>query len=142
MRAKTRHHFYIEHALIERLEQLAAKPGVTMSSIVQSAVRAHLDRRGANELDDMFRNRLDKLSLQLGRIERDVGIVMESLALFVRYQLTVTAPLPEDDQVLRAIGQDRFQAFLDQVCRRLANGKNFRADLLARTEQEGVIHEH
>ncbi len=139
---KSRHHFYIEHSLVERLEQLTAKPGVTMSSIVESAVRTHLDRRGANELDDKFRNRLDKLSLQFGRIERDVGIVMESLALFVRYQLTVTAPLPDDDHALRAVGQDRFQAFLDQVCRRLANGKNFRTDLLARTEQAGALHEH
>ena len=139
---KSRHHFYIEHGLVERLEQLTAKPGVTMSSIVESAVRAHLDRRGANELDDKFKTRLDKLSLQLGRIERDVGIVMESLALFVRYELTVTAPLPEDDHALRAIGQDRFQAFLDQVCRRLTNGKNFRTDLLARTLQVGVPHEH
>ncbi|MBN8906368.1 MAG: hypothetical protein J0H99_07030 [Rhodospirillales bacterium] len=75
------------------------------------------------------------------RIERDVGIVLESLALFVRYELTVTAPLPEDDQVSRTIGQERFQAFLDQVCRRIAGGKDFRAEVLARNGSE-VRHDH
>ncbi len=133
---KSRHHFYIDKGLIERLNQVAAKPGVTRSAIVEDGLRAYLDRRGANELDDRFKHRLDRLSLQLGRVERDVGIVMESLALFVHYELTVTAPLPEDDQAARAIGHDRFQAFLDQVCRRLANGKDVRAELRARGVME------
>ena len=75
------------------LEQLAAKPGVSRSAIVADAVRAYLDRRGADELDDRFKVRLDKLSQQLSRIERDVGIVMESLALFVRYQFMTGSPL-------------------------------------------------
>ncbi|MDR5729993.1 MAG: ribbon-helix-helix protein, CopG family [Terriglobia bacterium] len=138
---KSRLHFYIDRSLVERLDQLAAKPGVTRSAIVEDGLRAYLDRRGASELDDKFKHRLDRLSLQLGRIERDIGIVMESLALFVRFELTVTAPLPEDDHASRAIGHDRFQAFLDQVCRRLANGKDFRAELLARGVGEAA-HEH
>ena len=46
--------------------------------------------------------------------------MLESLALFVRYQLTVTAPLPEADQAARAVGRDRFQAFVDQVGRTLS----------------------
>jgi predicted transcriptional regulator len=139
---KSRHHFFLERDVVERLDELAAKPGVTKSSIVEAAVKAYLDRRGADELDDKFKARLDRLSLQLGRIERDIGIVMESLALFVRYELMVTAPLPDNDPVARATGQDRFQAFLDQVCRRIANGKNFRAELLARTEKGGTRHDH
>ncbi|OJW31163.1 MAG: CopG family transcriptional regulator [Rhodospirillales bacterium 69-11] len=138
---KSRHHFYIERALMKRLDQLAEKPGVTRSAILEDSLRAYLDRRGASELDDKFKQRLDRLSMQLGRIERDVGIVLESLALFVRYELTVTAPLPEDDQVSRTIGQERFQAFLDQVCRRIAGGKDFRAEVLARNGSE-VRHDH
>ena len=138
---KSRHHFYIERELMKRLDQLAQKPGVTRSAILEEGLRAYLDRRGASELDDKFKHRLDRLSLQLGRIERDIGIVMESLALFVRYELTVTAPIPEDDVTSRTIGQERFQAFLDQVCRRIAGGKDFRAEVLSRAGQE-VRHDH
>jgi predicted transcriptional regulator len=139
---KSRHHFFLDREVVERLDELAAKPGVTKSSIVEAAVRGYLDRRGANELDDKFKARLDRLSLQLGRVERDIGIVMESLALFVRYELMVTAPLPDNDPVARATGQGRFQAFLDQVCRRIANGKNFRAELQARAERSEPRHDH
>jgi hypothetical protein len=36
-----------------------------------TARRAYFDRRGTSELDDQFKARLDKLSLQSARIERD-----------------------------------------------------------------------
>lgn len=120
---KPRHHLYLDDALTEELEKLAAKPGSSKSAIVSDALRAHLARRGAKELDDLFKLRLDRMSGQLNRIERDLAIVMESLGLFVRYQLTVTAPLPEPDQAARAVGRDRFEAFIDRVGRQLAGGR-------------------
>ena len=55
-----------------------------------------LDRRGANELDERFAHRLDRLSNALARIERDGHVQIESLALFIRYMLTVNAPLAEE----------------------------------------------
>lgn len=120
---KPRHHLYLDDALTDELEKLAAKPGASKSAIVSDALRAFLARRGAKELDDMLKVRLDRIGAELARIERDQQIVMESLALFVRYQLTVTAPLPEPDVAARAVGRDRFQAFIDQVGRTLAGGK-------------------
>ena len=85
-------------------------------------MKAWLTRRGSQELDDRFGLRLERISKQLGRIERDHQIVMESLALFIRYQLTINAPLPEPDKAARAVGRDRFQAFIDQVGRHIAGG--------------------
>lgn len=130
---KPRHHLYFDEALTEQLEALAAKPGSSKSAIVSDALRAYLARRGSKELDDMLKVRLDRISNQLRRIERDGHVLLESLALFVRYQLTVTAPLPEADQAGRAIGRDRFEAFVAQVGRQLAGGKR----TLASREEEG-----
>src|SRR3546814_7961918 len=116
---KPRHPLYLDDELTERLEALAAKPGSSKSAIVSDALRAFIARRGANELDERLKVRLDRVSRQLNRIERDQQILLESLALYVRYYLTVTAPLPEADQeAARALGQERFQAFIDQVGRR------------------------
>jgi predicted transcriptional regulator len=131
---KPRHHLYLDDELTERLEALAAKPGSSKSAIVADALRAYLARRGARELDDMLKVRLDKLSAHLGRLERDLQIVMESLGLFIRFQLMVTAPLPEADQAAaRALAQDRFQAFIDQVGRRIAGSRSLSHDILDRT---------
>ena len=131
---KPRHHLYLDDELTERLEALAAKPGSSKSAIVADALRAYLARRGARELDDMLKVRLDKLSSHLSRLERDLQIVMESFGLFVRYQFMVTAPLPEADQAAaRALAQDRFQAFIDQVGRRIAGSRSLSRDILDRT---------
>jgi predicted transcriptional regulator len=120
---KPRHHLYLDEALTEQLKALAAKPGSSKSAIVSDALRAYLARRGARELDDMLKIRLDRMSTQLGRIERDGHVLIESLALFVRYMLTVNAPLAEGDEAGRAIGRDRFEAFVAQVGRQLAGGR-------------------
>ncbi|MEW5424034.1 CopG family transcriptional regulator [Amorphus sp. 3PC139-8] len=134
---KPRHHLYLDDELTEQLEALAAKPGSSKSAIVSDALRSFLARRGANEVDDRLRVRLDRLSRQLNRIERDQQILLESLALFVRYYLTVTAPLPEADQeAARALGQERFQAFIDQVGRRIAGGRTLAGEVLAQTSEE------
>ena len=121
-RSKIRHQLFLDADLSEKLEALAARPGASKSAILADAVAAWLNRRGAQELDDRFGLRLNRISAQLNRIERDGQVLLESLALFVRYQLTVTAPLPEPDPAARATGRDRFQAFVDQVGRQIADG--------------------
>ena len=121
-RTKVRHQLFLDTDVSEKLAGLAAKPGASKSAILADAVVAWLNRRGAHELDDRFGARLNRISAQLNRIERDGQVLLESLALFVRYQLTVSAPLPEADQAARAVGRDRFQAFVDQVGRQIAGG--------------------
>jgi predicted transcriptional regulator len=120
---KPRHHLYFDEQLTEQLEALASKPETSKSAIVSDALRAYLTRRASRELDDMLKIRLDRISNQLARIERDDHVLLESLALFIRYQLTISAPLPEADAAGRALGRDRFEAFVAQVGRQLAGGK-------------------
>lgn len=141
---KPRHHLYLDDELTERLEALAAKPGASKSAIVADALRAFITRGAAIEIDPVIKARLDKVSRTLARLERDQQVVLETLGLFIRYQLTVTAPLPESEQAAaRAVGQDRFQHFIDQVGRRLAAGKSVTTDVLARVSTDGVAeHDH
>ena len=119
---KVRHQLFLDADISEKLEALAAKPGASKSAILADAIIAWLNRRGSHELDERFGLRLNRISAQLNRIERDGQVLLETLALFVRYQLTVTAPLPEPDSAARAVGRDRFQAFADQVGRQIAGG--------------------
>ncbi len=104
---KVRQNLYIDHALAEALDVLAAKPGGNKSRIVNEALGVWLARRATKEIDDLLKVRLDRLSREIGKARRDIEVVLESLALFVRYQLTVTAPLPEADAAALAIGNDR-----------------------------------
>lgn len=120
---RVRYQLFLPKPLSERLEALAAKPGATKSAILTDAVTAWLNRRGSSELDDRFGLRLDRLSTALARIERDGQIVIETLALFIRFELSIQAPLAENDQAGRAVGRDRFEAFVTQVGRQIAAGR-------------------
>lgn len=119
---RIRHNLYLDGALSDTLEILASRPGSSKSRIVSDALRAWFTSRASRDLDDMVRTRLDKITRELSQNRRDTEVLLESLSLFIRYQLTVTAPLPEADHVARAIGRDRFEAFVTQVGRQLAGG--------------------
>lgn len=121
--ARIRHQFMLDEALSARLHALAERPGATKSAIVTDAVDAWLNRRGHQELDDRFGHRLDRLTTTLARIERNTHIIIETLALFVRYELAIHAPLAESDHAGRAIARERYTAFLAQVSRQLASGR-------------------
>ncbi|MDO7843548.1 CopG family transcriptional regulator [Sphingomonas immobilis] len=120
---KVRQNLYIDREIADALEAIAAGPGGNKSRLVNDALAAWLARRGTRELDDTFKVRLDRMSRDLDHIRRDTDVIIESLALFVRYQLLVTAPLPEADSVALAVGLDRFEKFVGQVGRQLATGR-------------------
>lgn len=120
---RVRYQLFLPEELSHRLETLAAKPGASKSSILTDALTAWLNRQAAGELENRFSQRLDRMSLALGRIERDGHVLLESLALFVRYELMVQAPLAEADEAARAVGRDRFNAFVARVGEALASGQ-------------------
>jgi hypothetical protein len=68
--------------------------------------------------------RLDRLTRQVERLERHVTIANEALALFVRFWLTVTPPLPDTAQpAAQAKGRERYEGFVEALGRRLAKGQ-------------------
>ena len=120
---KIRQNLYLDHEITDALEALAARPGTTKSQVVNDALSAWLAQRAASQLDDKLKIRLDRMSRDQARVARDLDVLLESFALFVRYQLLVTAPLPEADTAALAIGRDRFEKFIGQVGRQLSSGK-------------------
>lgn len=120
---RVRYQLFLPEDLSQRLETLAAKPGASKSSILADALAAWLNRQAASELENRFSQRLDRMTMALGRIERDGHVLLESLALFVRYELMVQAPLAEADEAARAVGRDRFNAFVTRVGEALASGQ-------------------
>lgn len=118
-----RHQLFLPRPLSERVEALARAPGASKSAILAQAVAAFMNAKGADEVEQRFAQRLDRLSHQLARIERNGHIELESLALFIRYMLSVNAPLPEGDKGAQAIGRDRFAAFVERVGQNLASGR-------------------
>jgi hypothetical protein len=122
-RNHVRYQLFLTPKLAERLEALAVKPGVTKSAILVDALTAWMNAAGASEVEERFGVRLDRISSQMARIERDGQILIEAFALFVHYQLTVCPPIPDGDVAARTSGRGRFNAFVTEVGKAMASGK-------------------
>jgi predicted transcriptional regulator len=122
---------YLSDQVDQRLGVAARRPGASKSAITDAALAAFLSPERDDQRDAAIIRRLDRLSRQLDRLDRDQTIVTESLALFVRYYLTITPPLPEAEQdAARPLGKERFEFFVAQLGRRLAGGKTMIRDVL------------
>lgn len=119
---KVRQNLYIDRELSDALEALATGPGANKSRLVNDAIASWLSRRATQEIDDLFKHRLDRISRGQTLIRRDLEVLLESLSLFVRHQLMVTAPLPGNDSAAIALGHRRFEQFVGQLGRQLATG--------------------
>jgi hypothetical protein len=111
----------IEHA--KRLDELATMKGLSKSSIVAAALASFLSPDGGDRREAAIARRLDQLTRQFDKLERDQNILIETIALYVRYYLSVTLPVPEAHQeAVRAQGRARFEQFVQQLARRLQRG--------------------
>jgi len=116
---------FIEPDHGRRLDQLATQKGVSKSAIVAAALASYLSPDGGDRREAAIATRLDRLVRQYDRLERDQTILIETVALFVRHTLTVTAPVPAAHQdAALAQGRARFAQFVDQLARRLQQGKS------------------
>ncbi len=121
---KPRHNLHLDEDLTRRLMALAAKPGMSKAGIISAALRSYLDKEGAGILDDLLQTRMNRLSGQLDRLERDQRIVVQTLAEFVRHHFLVTAAPPESELASRrAQAEARYQSFIETVGRQLAAGR-------------------
>lgn len=110
------------------------------SEIVQAAVAAYLSPDGEEVSEAAVTRRLDRISRSIERLERDVTISNEAVALFVKAWLTATPSLSSGDQKAQsAKGQERYAGFLEALSRRLASGRLLRAEILNDRPGEGEM---
>ncbi len=121
--SRARLNLFIEPEHARRLDQLAAMKGVSKSSIVAVALASWLSPDAGDTRGVAITKRLDRLSRQCEKLERDQLILIETLALYVRYFLTVSTPVPEAHQeAARAQGRARYTQFIEQLGRHLMRG--------------------
>jgi hypothetical protein len=121
--SRTRLNVFLEFEHAKRLDKLATMKGLSKSSIVAAALASFLSPDGGDRREAAIARRLDQLTRQFDKLERDQNILIETLALYVRYYLSVTIAVPEAHQeAVRAQGRARFEQFVQQLARRLQRG--------------------
>ncbi|CAN7651983.1 ribbon-helix-helix protein, CopG family [Agrobacterium genomosp. 3] len=112
--------------MIEQIRDLSERKSISRSAIVEAAVASFLSPDNADRREAAFARRMDRLSRQVQRIERDLGVTAETVALFVRFWLTITPPLPSDAHAAaQAKGRERYEGFIETLGVRLQKGQSF-----------------
>ena len=120
---KQRLSVYVEPAILKTLAEYAARRDHSLSLVAEAAIASFLSPDAAERQEAATTKRLDQIDRRMTRMERDLGISIEMLAVFVRFWLTTNPPLPEPSQAAaRAQAGERYDAFVAALGRRLAKG--------------------
>lgn len=123
---KARLSVYLDPQLSKELADYASHRRASMSLVAEAAIASFLSPDSAERQEAVLARRLDRISRQLERLERDTGIGIETLALFVRFWLSATPQIPEDHQdAAQAKGRQRYERFVEALGRRRSQGKKF-----------------
>ena len=110
---KTQISVYLDPEIMAMLSDYAARREQSLSLVAEAALASFLSPDDAERREAIVARRLDQLDRRMTRIERDVGISVETLAVFIRFWINSTPALPEPAaQAARAKAGERYERFV------------------------------
>jgi hypothetical protein len=129
--AKKKYTLYLPVPLARRLDQVARERHGAKSALVEEALRASFEPQQHAGIEDGLARRLNDINRTLATLARDQLVATETLALFVRYFLTATPPVPDSEQEsARLVGRKRYEVLLAEVGRRVAEDRRLASEVL------------
>ena len=129
-RKKSKFTVYLDPDVTQALADFAARRDQSQSMIAEAAIASFLSPDDAERREAVVAKRLDQLDRRITRLERDVGIAVESLAVFIRFWVNTTPALPEPAaKAAKAKSAERYEAFITALGRRLAQGPKLRQEV-------------
>jgi hypothetical protein len=115
---------YFPPELLKQIADLADSKKLSRSAIVEAAVVSFLSPDSTDDREAAFAQRLDRLSRQVQRLGRKVGITIETLALFIRFWLTVAPPPADAQPAAQVKARQRYEGLVAALGRRLQKGQS------------------
>ena len=129
---------YLDPAIMTMLADHAARRDQAQSMSAEAAIASFLSPDAAERREAVIAKRLDQLDRRMTRLERDSGIAVESLAVFIKFWLATTPALPEPAaQAARAKAGERYDQFVTALGRRLAKGPKLRQEISEDVSPQG-----
>ena len=129
-RKKKKVTIYLDPEVEKSLAGFAARRDQSQSMVAEAAIASFLSPDDAERREAIIARRLDQIDRRMGRTERDVGIAVETLAVFIRFWLATTPALPEPAaQAAKAKVGERYEGFITALGRRLAQGPKLRQEI-------------
>ncbi len=137
--AKIQVKVFLQGDLVRALDETARRTRKPKSEIVRAAVASYLSPDSADAKEAAIVRRLDRMSRQLERLERDLTISNEAIALYVKTWLRTVPPAQSSDS-REAIdsGRERDARFIEALGRRLSIGGFLRDEVALDQRPDGA----
>jgi predicted transcriptional regulator len=120
---KTQLSIYLDPEIFASLEAYAKRQDKPKSLVAEAAIASFLSPDDSDRREAAIAKRLDRIVRVLERLERNDGVTLETIGLFIRFWLTSTPALPEQaSPAARAKGAERYDRFVEALGRRLSSG--------------------
>ncbi len=127
---RIKHTFRLPPALSSQLADYAGRKRISQALVVEAALASFLSPDASERMEAAISRRLDRHARQLERLEHHIKISNEAIALFVRFWLTTTPPLPDVARAAaQASGNERYKGFVDALGRRIEKGQNLSVEI-------------
>ena len=123
---RIKHTFRLPPDISRQLAEFAIRKRATQASIVEAAIASFLSPDGSERMEAAVTRRLDRLTRQNEKLEFQIEVTNEALALFVRFWLTANPPLPDSAMAAAQVqGKQRYEGFVEAVARKLESAHRF-----------------
>ncbi|MGO9836901.1 MAG: hypothetical protein ACLP1X_22120 [Polyangiaceae bacterium] len=117
----------LTETLRDRVTGYCAASGIAERAVFEAALGQYID--GTSDMTLVLR-RLDRLGRAEERIHRDLELLSEAFAMFVRLWLAHTPTLPGDAKpTARSTAESRYKQFVEHVVQQFSGGRRFLDDL-------------
>ena len=127
---RIKHTFRLPPDLSVQLADYAGRKRISQALVVEAALASFLSPDGSERLEAAISRRLDSQIRQLERLAEHIQISNEAVALFVRFWLTTTPPLPDTAlAAAQANGRERYRGFVAALGRRMEKGQSLAREI-------------
>jgi predicted transcriptional regulator len=140
MEKKVRLSVYLDPDVMHSLADYADRRNQSRSLIAEAAIASFLSPDADERREATTTKRLDRIDRRMQRLERDLGVSIEAMAVFVLFWLTSTPQVPDAAQAaIRSKGRERYGGFLAALGRRLATGPKLRQEVVEDVDRPSAI---
>ena len=136
MRDRVRIQPYVPRDVAARLRAYASAKGASESSVVHGALVDYLDRDSTDR--DLLMRRLDRNTIAIAEVRRDVAVVAEGFAMFVRAWFRNTIPLAQDAvEAGNRRARRSWEQLVQHVASSQSSGDGFIAQVITAVRTDG-----
>jgi hypothetical protein len=122
---------YLTDDVAQHFKAALRRSRMTKSALVNNALADLLDPPPANERDQEELRVLRAVLKHVRQVRRETEVLTETLAMFIRYFLMITPPLPQSEREgAERVGRQRYEVFVRQIARRIGSDKGLIIDVM------------